>query len=166
MAFLLRGFRQGRWYGAIHNADSPLPADPLADLNTVDNSLSVWAIQDDLRNLPEIVTGLSATREYMSNMDVVLVREENLSEIGIDIGPSPARTPLAGVDAFHCDLIGLTAAAIVSLAETLRRHGLFYRFSEKKVRDLLVAAINAGRLEPTGLGVKILEDLTKRGLLP
>jgi hypothetical protein len=72
MPFILRTIRKDRWY-RIEDVpwleEGDIHADPLADLNTKANELSVWLIEDDRSNLNRVVSALAATRTHISNLD-------------------------------------------------------------------------------------------------
>jgi hypothetical protein len=79
MPLMLRKIRKARWYQ--HNqADFPwlldedIPADPLGDLVTNDNELSVWQINDDKSNLHRIAAALAANSDDISNLDAEIKR--------------------------------------------------------------------------------------------
>ena len=68
----------------------------LNDLKTENNTLSVWHILDDHSNKEQIVTALSATRQYIAQFAYFLIEEHFIHEINIKIseviGNSPDRT--------------------------------------------------------------------------
>lgn len=164
MTLLLRKVQHKRWYAATTTLDNPLPADPLADLNTKDNALSLWEIFDDRSNLTQVVTAMAATMQYVSNVDIVLFDKRLVSRLGLQIDMTQGRTPYAPAVAYHRDIVRLTAQALLNLAETLRREGDFVEFTEKQVARLLAQAIASG-LRTDELTDKVVKHLSDKGLL-
>jgi hypothetical protein len=78
MPLILRKIRKARWY-QYDRSDFPwlleedIPADPLGDLATNDNELSVWQINDDKSNLPRVAAALAANCDDISNLDYALI---------------------------------------------------------------------------------------------
>lgn len=162
MALLLRRIRQSRWYIA---SDQPLPADPLADLNTEDNVLSLWQVQDDGSNLTDIIAAVAATRDAVANVDIALFDSGLLQGIGAGIEARGGRTPLAAARSYHRGLVGLNAQQLIEVAEVIRRSGEIREFSRREVRYLLAAAVNTGRLKAIDLKDQARQHLAKRGLI-
>jgi hypothetical protein len=84
MPFFLRTIRKARWYnveGVSWLEKGDIQADPLADLNTKGNELSVWLVENDRSNLEQVVTALAATRTDISNLDYALLDVRLLPEL-------------------------------------------------------------------------------------
>ena len=165
MTLLLRKVQQKRWYAATTIPDNPLPADPLADLNTKDNALSLWEVFDDSSNLTDVVTALAATMQHLSNVDIVLFDSRLVPQLGLQLDMTRAVTPYAPAASYHRDIVRLTAQAILELGDALRREGRFVEFSEKRVADLLAQAIRSGPLSTDELNPKVVSRLSRKGLL-
>jgi len=165
LASLLRKVRQDRWYGAQSSPDEPLPGDPLADLNTRGNSLSVWQVLANNTNLEDIIVNLAANSGYLSNVDVVLIGEEAIGDLGIRVEATQGRTPLAHATGYHRDLVRLRAQDLVEIAEVIRHRGVFRDFTEKEVRELLARYINEGRLNASQLQPDVRSHLEKKSLI-
>lgn len=164
MACLLRSVRQERWYEATSSPDDPLPADPLSDLNTKKNCLSVWQVSSDESNLEEIVVAIAAGFGHVQNMDAVLIDERAIGELGLRVEASPGKTPLPRATGYHRDLVQLQAGSLVQVGDTLRR-GDFRSFSERTVRELLARYIREGRLSPADLHPDVKSHLQRRNLI-
>ena len=164
MAFLARKVRQDRWYEAVSSPGQPLPADPLSDLNTKGNSLSVWQVTANHTNLSDIVVGIASGWHHVQNMDLVLIDDAAVGGLGINVEASEGQTPLPQARGYHRDLVQLEAQGLVELAETLRG-GDFRLFSEKEVGELLARYINEGKLNTLDLNLKVRSHLEKKSLI-
>jgi hypothetical protein len=162
---LLRRVQHSRWYDAQSSLSEPLPADPLSDLGTSGNSLSVWQVLSNDSNLDDIVAGIAATLKYVTNIDVVLVDEEAISHLGIRVEPSQGRTPLAHARGYHRDLVSLRAQNLLEIAEIIRNHGVFQGFTERQVRELLARFIKERGLNPSDLQPDVRSHLEKKSLI-
>ena len=166
MAPLLRKVRHNRWYAALSSRGQPLPADPVGDLGTTDNSLAVWQVLTNDTNLEDIVVAIAATLDYLTNIDVVLVDEQPIRHLGIKVEPTQGRTPLRRATGYHRHLVQLRAQTLLEIAEVIRNQGDFRDFSEKEVRQLLARYISEGSLNPSELKDRVKEHLESRNLIP
>ena len=165
MILLLRRVKYERWYQALESGTQPLPADPLADLNTEGNELSVWAVEEDRSNLNQVVTAMAAQAGTVKNIDVVLIQDGEIDSVW-EVDEAEGRTPLANAKGHHRNVVGLAAVDLPRIAELIRQHGNFQEFSDKDVRNLLIACIDDGSLRATDLQPAVREHLRKRNLIP
>ena len=86
MAFLLRKIRKPRWYkqDLPWVAANDIQPDPLGDLTTSENKLSVWYVKDDKSNLDQVLAAIAASSGSLSNLDYALFNEHILSELKIE----------------------------------------------------------------------------------
>ncbi|MBI3909964.1 MAG: hypothetical protein HY320_03410 [Armatimonadetes bacterium] len=150
MPFLLRAIRKNRWY--LDERPDWLPpeeahADTLADLNTAENALSVWHIDDDQANLRRVAAALAGTRQAISNLDYLLVDTRVIRDLGIEIEPNLgfSADPEANAN-WHRDLVKLSATQLAKLATVALKHGERARIPQKDVRTLLAEGRRAGQL--------------------
>ena len=165
MPLLLRKLRYNRWFAAKTSLNNPLPADPLADLATTSNTLSLWEIFSDESNLSHVITALAAPADYVSNIDVAIIDIKQLAGSWTRSCMTQAGTICPSASPYHRDIADLTAHEIVEMAEDIRRHATFREFSEQDVANLLAQAIQDHRLNLQDLKPKVVAHLQKRGLL-
>jgi len=149
VSFILRKVRFNRWYPRERYtwlADGELQADPLGDLQTTQNALSVWYVEDDESNLDQVVTALAANCEHLAHLDYILFDGRIVSELNIDIADSKAKTPDREADQWHCDLLRLSAQKLVQLAGMVIDDAEPQRVTLKQVRELIRQAVNSGRI--------------------
>lgn len=161
MPFFLRVIRKSKWY---KTADVPwlghgeLQADALADLKTASNELSVWEINDDRKNLDDVVVACACTRGHLANVDYALIGQDIVTGLGIRVSRTAgvSRCPMA--NQFHCDLVELTATRLIQLAKMIKAWGQIARISEKAVQVLLAKAAQNGEIQVSDME----PDLAKR----
>ena len=162
MTSLLRKVQHSRWYDAVSCRNEPVPADPLSDLGTKHNRLSVWQVLSSDSNLEDIIAAIAATRAYLTNIDVVLIDEQSISQLGIKVEPTQGQTPLAHATDYHRDLVQLQAQTLVNIADVIRNRAVFRDFSEKQVGQLLARYIHEGRLNAFDLADKLRLHLERK----
>lgn len=159
VALLLRKVRDRRGSSAEGLAwldAGEIPADPLADLTTQENALSLWQVEDDRGNLHRVIAAMAATCDDISHFDYALFDKAIPAEIGIDLEAAPGETPDAEANAaWHYNLVHLSGSKIVELARLILRDGERDRINQKQVKSLLAQAVAAGNLEIASLKPKI-----------
>jgi hypothetical protein len=163
MPFFLRTIRKARWYnveGVSWLEKGDIQADPLADLNTKGNELSVWLVENDRSNLEQVVTALAATRTDISNLDYALLDVRLLPELNIKVRHTTGGTPDEKANAsWHRDLVELSAFKVVELARVILAKAERKRIPETEIRRLIIQAIASGRIEPTELQESIRDKI-------
>jgi hypothetical protein len=150
---LARKVLVAKWVEAQAELDAPVPADPLGDLRTDNNELSVWEVADDLADLDDLIAAMASVFESLSSCDVALVSEDSVLSRGIGWRSSRGHTRIARAEARHRDLHSLTGVDLVSIAEVFRR-GSFHMFEDREVAVRLAAAVNRRDLDVDVLSKK------------
>jgi hypothetical protein len=126
MALLLRTVdKHYRWFKNdaapfLEHDDSP--ADPIADLKTDKNRLSVYVISDDKSNLERIVRAIAVGRQKIDHAAYVVFDSKVLEEAGIEIEEVAGTTSDSGVNSWHRDLV-LSGRKLAALAKGMLRDG-------------------------------------------
>lgn len=150
MPFFLRKIRQPKWF---KHEDLPwlpedsLQADALGDLNTKDNRLSVWHIQDDKANLEQVVIALAAIFQDPSHLDCALFDQQLVSEIDVKIEDTRGESSYEEANVWHRDLAELSAEKLMQLATIIMRSGEKQRFPKTRVLDLVKQAVDSGSID-------------------
>jgi hypothetical protein len=138
-----------------------LQADPLGDLRTSGNALSVWHIDDARTNLTSVVTALVANRKEVDFFEYGLFDEFIPRNLGIHVASSEGSTPLASANHWHCDLIHLSSENLLALAKALFEPLDRNRLLREDVENLLVAAIHDGRLHAEALKPRVKDRIER-----
>jgi len=167
MPHILRKIRKARWY-KYNQLNFPwlleedIPADPLGDLATNNNTLSVWQINDDQSNLHQVVTALAANSDDIANLDYTIFDQQLLQEINITIKLTKGNSPdeMANLS-WHHDLIELSARRLIDLAKAIWTHGEIKRIPEKEILNLIAQAVGSEQIQSIKLRPKIRMKIDK-----
>lgn len=162
MPLILRTLRKNKFVRELQPAWVPqddIQADALKDLETTDNDLSVWLIEEDLSNLERVLAALAANRDQLANIDFALLDVTVINNLGILIQSTPGLAPDQAVSLLHRDLIQLTATQLTQLAQALATHARLERRSKSQVRLLLLDSLTAGYIEISSLKEGIANKL-------
>jgi hypothetical protein len=146
----LRKVRQSRWFpvkGPVWFPEHDVQADPLGDITTSGNTLSVYQIEDDKSNLERVVAAMAANNQTLSNFDYLLFNRDSLRALDIDYKQTKGATPDAGVNEWHRDIIRLSGLKLVNLAREMLHNGEKGRISEKNVSQLIAKSLAKGELD-------------------
>ena len=152
MPLFLRKVRQARWFqsGLAWVPVGDIPADPLGDIATSDNRLSVYEIQDDKSNLEQVLAAMAANNQSLSNFDYVLFNVSMLDRLGIEQDEKKRGiTADSEVNHWHRDLVKLSALKLVELARGMLQEGELERCPEKQITRLIAQNIALGRIDKT-----------------
>jgi len=141
----LHKIRKAKWY---KNDDPPwlnpneIQADALTDIGTKDNELSVYLVDHQKNNLDQVAVALSLTRDFVSNFDYALIREEDLENARIKIRSDPKKgyTPDETVNSQHFDIYEITAQELLTLASIIRNSEIA-RITEIKMKEKAAKAL-------------------------
>ena len=159
MAFLLRIIRKNRWYKEeaqpfLDAGDTP--ADPLGDLRTDRNTLSVWYIEDDKSNLERVIAAFATARPGLDVLDYALFDCSLLSKINVTCERSTGQTPdLLANESWHYNLRDLSGFRLVALAKVILETAEKDRILEDDVRRLIRDAVSKGQVNASLMKPKL-----------
>jgi hypothetical protein len=149
MPLFLRKVRENRWHkseAAELLAKGDIPADPLGDLATSGNRLSVWEVALDRSNLERIVRALAVNSNKIADMGYVLFDSSLLATAGIDSSEEDGATPDTEANAWHRDLIDLSGNKLVMLASLILKNGESGTVLKKRLEQLIEVGIQQKQL--------------------
>ncbi len=165
MTLVLRLVRQARWDspGKLDwLAEGDIPADPMADFaNTSDNSLSVWLVDDDKKDLDRVVGALAASRDKADKLDYLLFEQGHLSAAEIEVRTTSGDTLDKYVNGHHHrNLVSLSAAKVLALTKRVWDEDLGpKRVDSRTVVQLVVRAVRSGQVKLERLRPKLREKV-------
>jgi hypothetical protein len=125
MALLLRKVRQSRWFrepAAAFLEVGDVPADPFVDLQTKENLLSVWEVEQDRSNLVRVVRAIAVGGQRIDHTGYILFDSDHLASAEIQFQTSHGQSEDMGINACHRDLV-LSGKKLLALAKLLLQHG-------------------------------------------
>jgi hypothetical protein len=160
MAKLLRKVdKQRRWYKAdaqAHLDAGDVPADPLGDLRTSENKLSVYQVAEDDSNIERIARALACSRQYLDDVGYVLFDVSVLEKASIELDPNDGTTVDSVVNRCHADLVDLTGNKLVALARLILLEGESDTILKKRIVQLVQEGLSSMELPE-----KVREKLPK-----
>jgi hypothetical protein len=156
MPLLLRTVRRNRWFkepAAPFLDQNDVPADPLSDLLTQQNRLSVWEVAEDHSNIERIVRAVAIGRDKIADMGYVVFASELLPGAGIEMRESKGVSPDDGANAWHRDLL-VSGNKLVALTRLILLHGESGTVLEARLRQLVDEGIRTGQI-PERLRAKL-----------
>ena len=163
MPAFLRKVHKNRWSreSAPWIGQGDTQADAMTDLETRDNRLSVWRV-DDEPGLEEVIAAMAANCDYLSVFDYVLFGQDAICQIGIKIESSLGSSGDQRINReSHHDLIELTAGKLAVLAGK----GTPARRPKKEVLNLVNDAVRSGRIDEAALKENVRAEI-RRGCTP
>jgi hypothetical protein len=121
--FLYKVRKAHRWYPELAEAflsEGDVPADPVGELQTKENKLSVWEVEQDRSNLQRIVAALATCPDKVDAAGYILFNSVDLGSSEIQISMTPGGSPDRGVNHCHRDLL-LSGRKLVALTALLLR---------------------------------------------
>lgn len=161
MASFLRVIRQGRW---LRKPDwewlSPddIHSDVLGDLQTKENRLSVYRVENEL-DTDQVVVALAANRDSLAHLDYAVFDHIQLIETRLSICQQEGETPDLQVNKLHYDLTNLTVGKLVQLARVISTSN-HVRVTRKQIKEGLKQAVTAGKLDESRVKSKLLDKLS------
>jgi hypothetical protein len=163
--FLLRKIRKNRWDtdDQCWLDSGELQADCLGDIQTQHNKLSVYRISDDKSNLNRVAAALTATCDNISNFDYLLFNEDLLQTIEVKSEKTEGTTSDELVNSWHIDLVEISLAKLVKLANIASKGGERGRIPKPNTTQYLVESFKNGYInrEKVKLKTKEIEMIDK-----
>ncbi len=137
--------------------EGELPADALQDIQTDNNRLSVFLLEDGAAaTLERVVGALAARRDFLAKFDYVLFSPTVLAELGIEWESTLGDTPDREVNACHRDLVKLTATKLADFGTSLIKKGNVERKSDRQAGKCIKASIQAKFINVENVPTKIV----------
>jgi hypothetical protein len=149
MPLLLRNVgKHYRWLkedAAPFLAQGDVPADPIGDLKTTGNKLSVYVIKDDRSNLNRVVRAITVGTQKPDHVAYVVFSSKVLEDAGIEMQEIVGSTADAAVNPLHRDLI-LSGNKLVALTRGILQEGELGQILKAELVTLVEQGINEGQL--------------------
>ena len=166
MPLLLREVNNIRWWDSQRNLgeewlkEGELRSDALKSLRSKDNKVSVFLIEDDASNLDRILAAFAAGRQELNDVDFAIVDFEDVKPLGLELRDDDADTPDSTVNAWHRDIVHLSATKVLALANHLQIKAHFCRRRGKHIHKLIKEGIAAGHIDKGLMRTELLKELT------
>jgi hypothetical protein len=145
--------------------DDEIPADPLSDLKTKNNTLSVYFINDDKADLTRCVSAYASARDKIVEIHCVIFDVRIVQELKIEIHQSEGNLSDEYVNKIHRNLIQLSSQKLVNLAIRIINENETYEFTRDQVYRLIHESLEKNWLDPNKIPDKLkseYEDFSNR----
>jgi hypothetical protein len=159
--YLARKIQISRWERKSYSKDdADVRADSLTGrcLKTDNEELSVWACENRKDDVAEIALALTADPQKTSRLErvvIVLLNREQLTHEGFVFKPEHGTSLVADLNSRHVNISELDLYKLVRIAAEItlkvRNNLLFYQFTAKEIRSLVMRAVSDGRIEESAL---------------
>jgi len=158
MSYLLRNVRVKRW--SFKSRREYFPADPLADLNTTQNNLSCFYIDDKKSNLEDIIAGLASNKQRLSHFGYILIDLQVIKNNRFKINKTEiGTTPCLKANARHVNIEELTAKKLINFAKLAHTSPDINTKTKKQVKQLLLKAAKCGNLDTSKMWESLKKEL-------
>ncbi len=166
MPYILRKIKRSLWLN--ENCDWLLEdnaqADALKDLQTNDNILSLWEVDNEQQNLGRIIAALASNCDNISAFDYILIEKSQLEESGIQINKNIEEAKTLDLELnnqCHYHAIRLSASKIATVANIMKK-GYMDRYPVNRVTELIKQSINNNLIDYHKLSQSVQEKITKK----
>jgi len=122
-----------------------IPADPVTDLETHENNLSIYVIQDDKSELDRCLSALAAQRAHLHKLDYILFDISLIDSLHLEIDDKEKGTLLdQEVNLLHRNIIKLSANKLIKLSKGIIGNCVGARILDDEVARLISTSIKNG----------------------
>lgn len=123
-----------------------VPADPLSDLNTSQNKLSVFQVEEGQVDVDRIARALAVGFQHLDNLGYVLFDSSLLAQASIEFDRTDGNTVDPVVNKCHLDLINLSGNKLTKLAHLILSEGESDTILKKRIEELVREGISSKEL--------------------
>jgi len=151
MPLILRKIRKTRWDKELIKQEKwlgpeEIPSDPLGDLTTTDNQVSIWELDETKSNLDRLIAAIASNGDHIANFDFVIffIEQRKIAEMGIKLNRSIGKCPDKEMANFHRDMGKFSGSKLVNFVKWILENGETERYQVKKVSKLIANSIQNG----------------------
>ena len=153
------------WDGLTWLGAQEVQADAVECLMTSQNRLSVFVLDRADGQTERVVAALAVTRDSLAHLDLAMAPEEVLARCDIRRDKVQGQTPGPDVNAWHEDLVELTAGKIARLAAAIEGEGEIGRYNLKKAGAAVQQSLDEDCIGAEHINGKLVQSLRRRGIV-
>ena len=163
MPFFLRRITKTKWL----ERNPPwlpvddIPADPLGDLRTKSNVLSVWQVEADQRSLMQVAMAITTMSDNVSHFHYALIDQVAFEKTNIKVEDAPGDSRYEQANTLHYNLIELSASDLVQLARVIYDSEIGF-IPKGQLLPSLAKAVESGEIPKSDLNKHVIEDIEKQ----
>jgi hypothetical protein len=147
MTYLIRVLSGERWNFEFEEPRMPFKANPLADLRTDYDNLSVFEFDDTKNNLKDILLGFASKRYGVSKLEYIKLDPSEISSLGFDIkdAKEDGNTLIPTANDAHKNIQIESAGKLLKLAEYIySKVENIQIVKSKDIKELLKTSLKNG----------------------
>ena len=134
-----------------------IQSDALRDIQTTDNSLSVYKVENK-EDAGQVIIALAANRDNLANLDYAIFEDTTLESTGIEVRQQYGETPHDEANKLHYDISNLTVRRLAVLAHAIAS-GAHNRVPWKDIKAGLQEAVQSGTLDKQKMKPQLLQSI-------
>ena len=171
--YLARKIARAKWSSESNSFNRVTAANIKADavtgdLRTRGNTLSFWACPSGRDgDVEEAALAIAATWDRLDKLDLVWLAICDIQADGHTLQETPGKTPVADLVNRHVDLCKLDYGQLGKVAQRVAMAivaSRYRRLTKKSVKNLLVKAVEQGRISPDQLSAGLQKEVLGNGL--
>lgn len=163
MPLLVRKIEKGKWLQKDILNGEVVSADAITNcMKTSKNTLSTWSVENE-DQINDAVLAIVSVHQHLDTIDVVLLNQDNLAEIGIAFKQTPGATPVPTLVESHVDIVELSYQSLGKVADciiTCFKEEKVKRFTRGELKKILLKAIEADKLSIDAIAPDIASKLS------
>lgn len=169
MAYLVRKVGISHWpdgENCFFSCRDNLPADAISELNTQDNALSVWKIDDESEVEKIGLSFISTLSKRQGKIRLVILPFSDIEQnFDLQNSPEDGLTAIPSAKQYHYNIKSLTYSKLGEIAELIAiatsncEKQCVFSFRIKDMLEKLRELYKVGQLDPTLLGDYIKKEL-------
>lgn len=136
-------------------------ADPLTDLTTSNNSLSIYVINDDKSDLNRCLSALAAQRNHLQKLDYILFDFSIIQQLGLHLDDKKGTLPDQEINKLHHNIVELSAYRLIKLTKAIMENYIGGRMLDEEIASLVVNSVKNNWIKRTSISVLFGEIETK-----
>lgn len=154
MIYLIRVLNGERWNFELNEPNKPFKANPLADLRTDEDNLSVFEFDNNKNNLTDILLGFASKRYGLSKLEYIEINPSEITALGFNIkdAKEDGNTLIQAANDAHKNIQIDSAEKLIELAKYI--YGKIENIQtvkSKKIKEILKTSLTNGALDKNDL---------------
>lgn len=136
-----------------------IAADPITDLNTCDNALSIYIIQDKLSELDRCLSALAVQRNRLNPLDYILFDADIIYQLHLEINYKSGTLCDQEINKLHRNIIELSANKLTNLAKLIMENCDRKRILDEELAKIIAISINNNWMKKNSICESILKKI-------
>lgn len=142
--------------------ENDIASDPVTDLATKNNSLSIYIIQDNRSELSRCLSALAAQRMCLQKLDYILFDTTVIDQLQLRTDDQQGDLKDKEVNRLHKNIIELSASKLIQLTKAIMSNCHKDRLLDEEVAKIIHESVKNNWIKKTSLGNELIEDIESK----